>query len=581
MSGTLALAAHLAELDEQQLSALLASRLVVSPASVRDPLGLASQLLRADSLTRVLQTLDVESIQGLRTLATHGQGVDQHTLDALAQAGLVGSDRGTPTALSEATELLESLLAAAASSEASAVAVPTPTPSEIHARVGISPEAADKRSRSTARTTDLTSADPTRADPTSADPTSADWYSPALTSVRLATEFLRTLGEHPAVLSQRGAITSTALRELSTRLHCRPEVAQDLAAALRSAGLVGPLALHGRRRDTTVLCPTPLAPEWRQQELVDRWLALAEATLTELTSPLQWALTTPAQHAPDPTLTRLLQRYPLLPSAALVEAEALLHRMETLGVTLHGKLTPPSLQLLEGNRSGAASLTRAGLPPFAAGIYLQPDLSLIVPGPLPVEEERALSEIAEIEHIGVASTLRLSIASLQQALRFGFTVAEIRALLTRLSLTGIPQPLDFLLTDLQRSAVLGQTAPDPHSHYTAEIVPLLTGSSALPTTASGSAPGQVPPLGEELSAMIQRVHLAARSTPGEGDLMRRLELAIRNRAVVQVTAEASGKEHTFVLTPVALSGGRLRATDEAAGVQRTLPLTAIRAVEAF
>ena len=71
---------------------------------------------------------------------------------------------------------------------------------------------------------------------------------------------------------------------------------------------------------------------------------------------------------------------------------------------------------------------------------------------------------------------------------------------------------------------------------------------------------------------------ATQAASGAGDLSRKLELAIRDKSPVQVTAAAGSDERTFTLLPVALTGGRLRATDQVAGVERTLPLSAIVAV---
>ncbi|KTR83580.1 hypothetical protein NS354_10395, partial [Leucobacter chromiiresistens] len=80
-------------------------------------------------------------------------------------------------------------------------------------------------------------------------------------------------------------------------------------------------------------------------------------------------------------------------------------------------------------------------------------------------------------------------------------------------------------------------------------------------------------------ALVERVFTAARSEPGTGDFTRRLELAIRDRSPVRVTAEARGEVRTFTLLPVSVSAGRLRAADQSAGVERTLPITLITAVE--
>ena len=79
--------------------------------------------------------------------------------------------------------------------------------------------------------------------------------------------------------------------------------------------------------------------------------------------------------------------------------------------------------------------------------------------------------------------------------------------------------------------------------------------------------------------MVERVLSADRSTGTEGDLTRRLKLAIRERSTVRVVAVAGDDEREFTLLPVSLQGGRLRATDQVAGVERTLPVSAITTVE--
>lgn len=79
--------------------------------------------------------------------------------------------------------------------------------------------------------------------------------------------------------------------------------------------------------------------------------------------------------------------------------------------------------------------------------------------------------------------------------------------------------------------------------------------------------------------MTDRVYSASKDSDGDAGMLRQLELAIRDRTPVQVTAVSGSHERIFLLLPVSLRGGRLRATDQQAGVERTLPVSAIVAVE--
>ena len=151
--------------------------------------------------------------------------------------------------------------------------------------------------------------------------------------------------------------------------------------------------------------------------------------------------------------------YPLLPEAELESLTRVAETAEDLGLTLHGRITPIAEALLGGNDEAAAAIAERDIPGNVPGVYLQPDLSIIVPGPLPPEDEAVLNAIAETEQLGPAASLRVSTDRLTRAvLRAGSGTHAVRAALARLSLTGIPQPLYYLLRDLDRQA--GDYAPE-------------------------------------------------------------------------------------------------------------------------
>ncbi len=58
--------------------------------------------------------------------------------------------------------------------------------------------------------------------------------------------------------------------------------------------------------------------------------------------------------------------------------------------------------------------------------------------------------------------------------------------------------------------------------------------------------------------------------------MRQIELAAKGKVAVTVTVRMpDGSEAEYTLEPAAVAGGRLRARDRRADIERTLPLSSI------
>jgi len=543
VTGTLALAASIAAMDQQALTRLVASRRVISPAVVHEPLGLAIELLRADSISRALQSAHREDLDALRAL-TGGDDADPAILASLAGLGLIGTDAdGSPHPLLEVTEALPAQATAA-----------QPAMSDA----GITPE-------------DFTG-----------------WFAAALTSVRRTAKLLHTIAAHPVRLGRKGRPAVVAVRELAEAAHCSPEQASRLLDVMRAAGL---LHAHIDQTGTEQLgIAEPETQRWLMQySYPERWIELARAQAARFDARLLRGLSETGGKLREVAET-LPRDYPLLPEAEIESLVSVTAAAEDLGLTLHGHLTPVASALLGRDDATAAAIAERDIPGNVPGVYLQPDLSIIVPGPLPPEDEAVLGAIAETEQLGPAASLRVSTERLTKAvLRAGSGTHEVRAALERLSLTGIPQPLDYLLRDLDRKA--NEYAPgfegtssslDLHGW---DAGAALANRSLRPSRGASSPAGRSPGLSksstmheDELQAMIERVLAASAEGSGEGDLTRRLELAIRDRSPVRVTAVAGGDEREFTLLPVSLKGGRLRATDQLAGVERTLPVSAITAV---
>jgi hypothetical protein len=65
----------------------------------------------------------------------------------------------------------------------------------------------------------------------------------------------------------------------------------------------------------------------------------------------------------------------------------------------------------------------------------------------------------------------------------------------------------------------------------------------------------------------------------DDDQMRAIQLAIKNKATALVTIQTStGEQIQYLIQPVGLANGRLRAKDRKADVERTLPLASITSI---
>lgn len=619
MSGTLALASAIAEMDRSALRGVVAQRRPQAAASITDPIGLATDLLRSDSITRAILPLDRAALRALLLLAERPGTADAAAVAALSARGLVGTDGGAPAALPEVTAVVSETLAAAGLAPATLMA-----------------EEAD-------RPGDWPAADP------AASPRDTDtWYSPAFTAVGQAAECLRVLALRPGKLNRNGTVAVVSLRALADATSIDVTSVSRILTALGHAGLTVP------RRDDHLLVVGDAAATWLASDNRERWCVLGEAVMRATPPSLRAVLrATPNDLAAG--AAAIPHFFPLLPEAEVEAAAAFVAVAEQLGLTVGGRLSAPAAALGAGELATARSLIAEQTPGQAPGVYVQPDLSVVVPGPLDPRDEAILSAISRAEQIGVASTRRITDGSIAEGIEQGVSPDAARELFARISLTGIPQPLEYLLAtraqrlgdlvvdevddddgrtritvgrpDLAETLLVDRSlqhlqltrqAPTPLTHSGTvilrsrlradHVISALTDARYhpmsgtaltstrraplprhpdLPTAAipivSADPPPSPPkdsePLAEHYTALVERVHAAARAEPGTGDFTRRLELAIRDRSPVQVTAEARGQQHTFTLLPVSVTGGRLRATDQHAGVERTLPVSMITAVE--
>jgi hypothetical protein len=279
--------------------------------------------------------------------------------------------------------------------------------------------------------------------------------------------------------------------------------------------------------------------------------------------------------------------------------------------------------LRTAERFDSAAL-RALLPPEVDRIFLQNDLSAIAPGPLHPLLDNRLRAMTEHD-AAQASSYRFTAESVARALVEGDTAEGILGFLGEISLTGVPQPLEYLVGQtaarhgLVRVApdsdgVTGVTSGDPHlldameidrnlrplgliregdtliTRVGAEAVAWALSDARYPATlvdangrsvAAGRAriAGDAAADDDRYAALIARLRASHGPDADAAWLDRELEAAVRAKAVVLVeVAMPDGSLRELTLEAAGLGGGRLRGRDRAADVERTLPVRSIVSV---
>ncbi|WP_405215978.1 helicase-associated domain-containing protein [Agrococcus sp. Ld7] len=420
------------------------------------------------------------------------------------------------------------------------------------------------------------------------------------------SELVHRVADAPILLRSRAQLPAATVRTLASAIDGEPAQLKERLQPALQAGLID-------RRDGR-LRATVDADAWLSAPVPDRWFALASA----------WLAATPDADAVagDPRTG-----FPLADAGVLAVRERQHRQAERLGLADHGAPTALSVDLRE--RPAAARAALAGhVPPATASVYLQPDLSAVAPGPLEGQVEARLRRIATIERAGIASHWRISAQSIAAGLAAGDDADSVLAFLTEISLTGVPQPVTYLVRDtaakfgslrvrpvdaLSEGGARSQARSDDE-----HLIRTIAVDRALVT----AGPAQTGPhrvtfrisAEEALEALLEerypavledeagelvrrRPDRAPRPIPerhrlvdrlrdagfevGEHErawLERQLQGAIRDRVPVRLTVSTASDPVDVELVPLAVANGRLRARDANRDVERTLPLSAITKV---
>lgn len=564
-----ALAVSLSARSDDELATLFAERQISPSSTWRDMFDAAEALLEPASIARGLPALPRPEAEALID-ASPGEPVPAPRRDRLASRALVGDDG-------------------------------IPFPSVIDAVREALPEGSRD-------------AEAPRRAPLTPESVAAASEAAFTNAACVADILLQTL-EAPLGRIGTGSLGATERRRLVDAGAVSTPAEADLLVGL--AADVGLLGANDR-----AWLVSSAGREWLRLPTLERWSRTAGALRDALPGAYrdadggwipteQWAQATPfdADAADRATLwIRRLVRWGLLDAA--------------------GHVTPWAEPLSHGGEIDTSAL-RELLPPEVDRVYLQNDLTAIAPGPLAPHLDVRLRTMAARESRAQASSYRFSAATIGAAITAGETAESLREFLTSISLTGLPQPLAYVIertsaehgrvrvatepetqltrvrTDDEtllrsmevdqslRSIALNRTDDDELiSHVSADVVFWALTDAHYPAVAvdaegnpraleraklaTDAAPSADPV--DTYGPLLQRLRAGAEDSDAAW-LERELDQAVRARAVVDVTVRLpDGSARVFRLEATGLGGGRLRGRDRGADVERTLPLSHIDGV---
>ncbi|MFS0895284.1 helicase-associated domain-containing protein [Microbacterium sp. 179-I 3D3 NHS] len=441
------------------------------------------------------------------------------------------------------------------------------------------------------------------------EPAAAHAAERAFTTVAVLADLLLIARESPFALLSGGAVSAGEKRRLA-ETGMPTEIVDSLLDIAVHAGLAA--AVDRRLRASSS------ADDWLRSSVADRWRVLATSFRDTLPSGLR---TTNGGWIPIPAWPHAHPWDPSWPD----ESAALREEARLLGLIAEDGSEPEwTAGLRRGDVADPTPLARL-LPAEVDRIFLQNDLTAIAPGPLQPALDVRLRDIATRESAAQASSYRFTPESVAHAFIAGETEESILEFLSGISLTGIPQPLGYLVSQTAQRHGLVRISTDDETGrtriestdlhllqtmavdqslrplgLTAHVYSLTTRVSRetvywalvdarYPATLVGAdgavpvrerhpaAPSPAAEGGADLSALIARLRSHQGPDADAAWLDRELEAAVRARAVLRVTVGMpDGSTRELVLEATGIGGGRLRGRDRAADVERTLPVSSIR-----
>lgn len=565
---------YLRALDTDAIAQLLADRRVPL-RGIHEPLDLAEWCCEEQSVAAALKRLPLRQVIAMRQETAEAIS----TALSLALAAPAGTDTNTVELLDTTRTVLAQCIPTVPVYDERPAATPAATTSSIGADAGI---------------------------------------LQAFESAQLASDLLWQL--HHQDIPVRTDRHGTRLRSIDLRRVARQMLPADAAVTvelgrlLEQAGLVAPLGQRWAMTDA--------GQSFLVSSHVDRWCTLASTWFDGLPA----SSLTPANEPPADM--------PLAVQLGILQAGAVVQDASgEIGTVGNMQRTPLGACVLNGDIDRARALAAEHFPIPVAQVYVQPDCTVISPGPLAGSDDLFLREIAQLEQRAMASQFRITETSVLSALRHGLSQHDVTAGLERLSCTGLPQPVRYLIEQCAARIGVVRVRPTPTGCFIralesniheairidtalsaiapvetrtasgVEFATRVSAGTALATLIEARYPAALedesgnmlpltPPLAssspaavelpEEITELAEQLHETLKQSAPDDEqtwVRRKLELARRDRAWVSIEIAIPRRDPVeLVLLPLAVTDQRVRARDSEAEVERTIPLRSIIAV---
>ena len=634
------LATRLRSLEDETLRAALAARFVTSPG-IRDFFDLAEALLEPANVHQALTHLDRATLAvlaaagELKTASAASLNAAPPTLERITEH-LRDAGAATPELplVARAAITIDALLLA----ESTPAGTDPPRLSPYDAVTAVLrgwpaeglPSLSDLVTKPSPSPATSSTTTPTPADTGFTDRLAAERAFSVVSSV---AEMVNELAREPARELSRGGLGLPDTKRLAAVMSVEIDAVPALLHIAARADLVA--------RSEGYWMETEAGETWLLEATTQRWARLAASWLHAVPLDVRAILPNTLGHTWGDGLREFVAwLYPAGGEWMADRVTQFAQDAEILAVTAHQTTSSLGAVLLGGDLDGASAILKAALPEEVGAVYLQHDLSIVAPGPLAASIDARLRGLADVESRELASSYRITAASVNRALAAGENAESLLDFLRGISLTGIPQPVDYLITESAArygrvrvgtlgvatvpgamstpgtvsarsyvrsddAGLLGSILVDQTlaplaleragdrllSSFTADAVFWALSDARYPVAAE-DGDFEIVHLRRHPLARVAAVvvtidparALVEALRAGDGGevvaadawLARQLDTAIRGKQTVTVSISMPGGVVVdYLLEPASVGGGRFRARDRRADIERTLPLSSI------
>ena len=410
-------------MTDAELTAVVRAR-DIRPSPLKDFFDLAEALLDPASVQQQLARLDRPTLTALAALTTFVRDTPVSVTDVAETLAKLGADTTLDALLARFARASQLMLVELSGSDASGGNAADHNTVELYTAVGQQlrswpafglPSLEQLAAEAAPAALERVSA----ADAAAIDRIAADQ---AFTTTSEISELLAELERGPARELAKGGVALPDTKRLAHAMSVDLEAVSDLLSIAIDAGLVA--------RSSGTWCTTDTGGDWMLTTTAERWSALAEGWLGRVPVDIRSLLRDRVHALWSEGLRAFIEwLYPAAGDWISTRIAAITQAAERLGITANQAPSTPGTLLIARGAEAAAPAMATLLPAEVDRVYMQHDLSVVAPGPLVPQLDARLRSLADVESRALASTWRISTASMNRAMAAGETAKSLREFL--------------------------------------------------------------------------------------------------------------------------------------------------------